>query len=156
MPSLYDLDIRSVSLFYSLSLPWIVLNHKITISMMCSLLSLFSICPIWFVPFPCQILDWNYYIERLGSSIQKIITIPAALQQVNKHAPLNHFIHQLNQVLHPVAFLYSQMFCPNQDIVATFGFCICHVALNCPTHCDVSLVQNFALHNHIWIMQCSD
>lgn len=30
-----------------------------------------------------QILDWSYYIERLGSAIQKIITIPAALQQVN-------------------------------------------------------------------------
>lgn len=29
-----------------------------------------------------QILDWSYYIERLGSAIQKIITIPAALQQV--------------------------------------------------------------------------
>lgn len=29
-----------------------------------------------------QILDWDYYIERLGSTIQKIITIPAALQQV--------------------------------------------------------------------------
>ncbi|KAJ7309581.1 hypothetical protein JRQ81_007633, partial [Phrynocephalus forsythii] len=28
------------------------------------------------------ILDWDYYIERLGSTIQKIITIPAALQQV--------------------------------------------------------------------------
>ncbi|KAK2103042.1 hypothetical protein P7K49_020709, partial [Saguinus oedipus] len=27
------------------------------------------------------ILDWDYYIERLGSAIQKIITIPAALQQ---------------------------------------------------------------------------
>lgn len=31
---------------------------------------------------PAQILDWDYYIERLGSAIQKIITIPAALQQV--------------------------------------------------------------------------
>lgn len=30
-----------------------------------------------------QILDWSYYIERLGSAIQKIITIPAAMQQVN-------------------------------------------------------------------------
>lgn len=30
-----------------------------------------------------QILDWDYYIERLGSAIQKIITIPAALQQVS-------------------------------------------------------------------------
>lgn len=28
------------------------------------------------------ILDWDYYIERLGSCIQKIVTIPAALQGV--------------------------------------------------------------------------
>ena len=28
------------------------------------------------------ILDWDYYIERLGSAIQKIITIPAALQVI--------------------------------------------------------------------------
>lgn len=35
--------------------------------------------------FPYKILDWSYYIERLGSAIQKIITIPAALQQVNYH-----------------------------------------------------------------------
>lgn len=28
-------------------------------------------------------MDWNYYIERLGSAIQKIITIPAALQRVS-------------------------------------------------------------------------
>ncbi|XP_058888909.1 DNA polymerase epsilon catalytic subunit A-like [Acipenser ruthenus] len=33
------------------------------------------------------ILDWNYYIERLGSAIQKIITIPAALQQVKNPVP---------------------------------------------------------------------
>ena len=26
------------------------------------------------------VLDWDYYIERLGGTIQKIITIPAALQ----------------------------------------------------------------------------
>lgn len=31
-----------------------------------------------------QILDWNYYIERLGSAIQKIVTIPAAMQGVTK------------------------------------------------------------------------
>lgn len=30
-----------------------------------------------------HILDWNYYIERLGGAIQKIITIPAAMQGVN-------------------------------------------------------------------------
>jgi DNA polymerase epsilon subunit 1 len=29
-----------------------------------------------------EIVDWAYYIERLGSTIQKIITIPAALQHV--------------------------------------------------------------------------
>lgn len=35
------------------------------------------------------ILDWDYYIERLNSAIQKIITIPAALQGVS-------CIHYLN------------------------------------------------------------
>ena len=30
-----------------------------------------------------SILDWDYYIERLNSCIQKIITIPAALQGVS-------------------------------------------------------------------------
>lgn len=30
-----------------------------------------------------SILDWDYYIERLNSAIQKIITIPAALQGVS-------------------------------------------------------------------------
>ncbi|XP_075749504.1 DNA polymerase epsilon catalytic subunit 1 [Rhipicephalus microplus] len=34
-----------------------------------------------------SILDWGYYIERLGSAIQKIITIPAALQQVPNPVP---------------------------------------------------------------------
>ncbi|KAH8109429.1 DUF1744-domain-containing protein [Phellopilus nigrolimitatus] len=29
-----------------------------------------------------SILDWEYYIERLGSVIQKLITIPAAMQKV--------------------------------------------------------------------------
>lgn len=33
------------------------------------------------------ILDWNYYIERLGSAIQKIITIPAAMQGVANPVP---------------------------------------------------------------------
>ncbi|XP_067406281.1 DNA polymerase epsilon catalytic subunit A [Emydura macquarii macquarii] len=33
------------------------------------------------------ILDWDYYIERLSSTIQKIITIPAALQQVKNPVP---------------------------------------------------------------------
>lgn len=30
-----------------------------------------------------EVLDWNYYIERLGGTIQKIITIPAAMQGVS-------------------------------------------------------------------------
>ena len=34
-----------------------------------------------------SILDWNYYLERLGSAIQKIITIPAALQQIPNPVP---------------------------------------------------------------------
>lgn len=28
------------------------------------------------------LLDWEYYLERLGKCIQKIITIPAAMQKV--------------------------------------------------------------------------
>lgn len=34
-----------------------------------------------------DILDWNYYIERIGGAIQKIITIPAALQGVSNPVP---------------------------------------------------------------------
>merc|ERR1719391_778414 len=33
------------------------------------------------------VLDWNYYIERLGGTIQKIITIPAALQGISNPIP---------------------------------------------------------------------
>lgn len=58
-----------------------------------------------------QILDWGYYIERLGSAIQKIITIPAALQQVGLTGPpllalrLAH-IHDAIQL--DLDFLYCQ------------------------------------------------
>ncbi|KAF9451608.1 DUF1744-domain-containing protein [Macrolepiota fuliginosa MF-IS2] len=34
-----------------------------------------------------SILDWGYYIERLGSVIQKLITIPAAMQKVANPVP---------------------------------------------------------------------
>lgn len=34
-----------------------------------------------------DILDWNYYIERLGNVIQKIITIPAAMQGLSNPVP---------------------------------------------------------------------
>lgn len=30
-----------------------------------------------------SLLDWDYYLERLGKCIQKIITIPAAMQKVH-------------------------------------------------------------------------
>ena len=33
------------------------------------------------------ILDWEYYIDRLGSAIQKIVTIPAAMQSVTNPVP---------------------------------------------------------------------
>ncbi|KAI9141033.1 DNA polymerase-like protein epsilon [Paraphysoderma sedebokerense] len=33
------------------------------------------------------ILDWNYYLERFGSVIQKLITIPAAMQNVRNPVP---------------------------------------------------------------------
>ena len=33
------------------------------------------------------ILDWEYYIERLGSAIQKIVTIPAVMQGVSNPVP---------------------------------------------------------------------
>lgn len=34
-----------------------------------------------------DILDWDYYRERLGNAIQKIITIPAAMQGVPNPVP---------------------------------------------------------------------
>jgi len=36
---------------------------------------------------PRALLDWNYYLERLGSVIQKLITIPAALQKCRNPVP---------------------------------------------------------------------
>ncbi|XP_076064206.1 DNA polymerase epsilon catalytic subunit 1 [Oratosquilla oratoria] len=34
-----------------------------------------------------NVLDWNYYIERLSGTVQKIVTIPAALQGVANPVP---------------------------------------------------------------------
>jgi DNA polymerase epsilon subunit 1 len=36
---------------------------------------------------PRSVIDWNYYLERLGSVIQKLITIPAALQRIPNPVP---------------------------------------------------------------------
>lgn len=46
-----------------------------------------------------DVLDWNYYIERLGGTIQKIITIPAALQGLSNPVP---------RVVHP-EWLHKRM-----------------------------------------------
>ncbi|GAB4815178.1 hypothetical protein N2152v2_002224 [Parachlorella kessleri] len=39
------------------------------------------------VPDVREIVDWEYYKERLGSAVQKIITIPAAMQRVANPVP---------------------------------------------------------------------
>ena len=36
---------------------------------------------------PRALIDWDYYLDRLGSVIQKLITIPAALQKVRNPVP---------------------------------------------------------------------
>ncbi|KAJ5590915.1 DNA polymerase epsilon catalytic subunit A [Penicillium hetheringtonii] len=36
---------------------------------------------------PRTVIDWDYYIERLGSVVQKLITIPAALQKLRNPVP---------------------------------------------------------------------
>ncbi|CAL5870199.1 uncharacterized protein PFLUO_LOCUS4434 [Penicillium psychrofluorescens] len=36
---------------------------------------------------PRSVIDWSYYLERLGSVVQKLITIPAALQKLRNPVP---------------------------------------------------------------------
>ncbi|KAL8972815.1 MAG: hypothetical protein Q9183_000342 [Haloplaca sp. 2 TL-2023] len=36
---------------------------------------------------PRAIVDWEYYLDRLGSVVQKLITIPAALQKIRNPVP---------------------------------------------------------------------
>ncbi|XP_060641327.2 DNA polymerase epsilon catalytic subunit A [Anolis sagrei] len=54
------------------------------------------------------ILDWDYYIERLGNTIQKIITIPAALQQVKNPVPRVHHPDWLHKKLLEKNDIYKQ------------------------------------------------
>ncbi|XP_005403009.1 PREDICTED: DNA polymerase epsilon catalytic subunit A isoform X4 [Chinchilla lanigera] len=54
------------------------------------------------------ILDWDYYIERLGSAIQKIITIPAALQQVKNPVPRVRHPDWLHKKLLEKSDVYKQ------------------------------------------------
>lgn len=55
-----------------------------------------------------DILDWQYYIERLNSCIQKIITIPAALQGVWKKATMikKNYMQHMKRTL-------TLLFCDN-------------------------------------------
>ena len=46
-----------------------------------------------------NVIDWDYYKERLGNTIQKIVTIPAGMQKVNNPCP---------RVLHPT-WLIAQL-----------------------------------------------
>ncbi|MFS7947003.1 putative DNA-directed DNA polymerase [Helianthus anomalus] len=46
-----------------------------------------------------SIIDWSYYKQRLSSAIQKIITIPAAMQKVSNPVP---------RVVHP-DWLYKKV-----------------------------------------------
>ncbi len=46
-----------------------------------------STAPSNAVPDVRDIVDWQYYKDRLGSAIQKIITIPAAMQHVANPCP---------------------------------------------------------------------
>ena len=39
------------------------------------------------VPDVRALVDWDYYRERLGGAIQKIITIPAAMQHIANPVP---------------------------------------------------------------------
>jgi len=57
------------------------------------------------VPDVRAIVDWDYYRERLGSAIQKIITIPAAMQRVPNPVPrVKHpdWLHKKARALPPL------------------------------------------------------
>ncbi|CAM9095659.1 unnamed protein product, partial [Laminaria digitata] len=54
-----------------------------------------------------SMLDWDYYLERLGKCIQKIITIPAAMQKVDNPCPrvkhpewLRKIVREINDGFH--------------------------------------------------------
>lgn len=71
-----------------------------------------------------NVLDWDYYKDRLGKTIQKIITIPAALQKVSNPVPriphpvwLSKKISQMNDRFQQKSIL--SMFQPKQLISST-------------------------------------
>ncbi|ESO90687.1 hypothetical protein LOTGIDRAFT_217825 [Lottia gigantea] len=77
-----------------------------------------------------EILDWQYYIERLGGTIQKIITIPAALQSVPNPVPriphpdwLRKKLLERNDVFKQkkISEMFSVSARPVQDLVYSQG-----------------------------------
>jgi DNA polymerase epsilon subunit 1 len=63
-----------------------------------------------------NVLDWDYYMERLGKTIQKIITIPAALQKIPNPVPRVAHPEWLNSKVQKLNDKYQQ-----QSIVSMFG-----------------------------------
>ena len=60
-----------------------------------------------------ELVDWAYYRERLGSAIQKIITIPAAMQRIPNPVPrVKH-----PDWLHKKASSYPQLIAPAQCLL---------------------------------------
>jgi len=55
-----------------------------------------------------NVLDWDYYRERLGKSIQKIITIPAALQKVPNPVPRIPHPEWLQKTVRKLSDRYQQ------------------------------------------------
>ncbi len=56
-----------------------------------------------------SVLDWDYYRDRLGKSIQKIITIPAAMQRVSNPVPRIHHPDWLRRVIREKNDSYKQL-----------------------------------------------
>ena len=73
-----------------------------------------------------DVVDWSYYKERLGKTIQKIITIPAGMQAVKNPCP---------RVIHPVrvplsAFLRLSV-CMYVCMYVCRGVLVFHPRFNC-------------------------
>lgn len=70
------------------------------------------------VPDVRAIVDWDYYRERLGSAIQKIITIPAAMQRVPNPVPRVKHPDWLHKKAWPLPLLIppTTCLCSGQDV----------------------------------------
>jgi len=55
-----------------------------------------------------EIIDWEYYKERLGNSIQKIVVIPAALQKVKNPIPCVPYPEWLNKIVRDLDSNFQQ------------------------------------------------